>query len=162
MSYDVIPLSYLFPLFYSISSFPFSISLSVHPFIYLSTYLSIYLSIPLSVYLSVHLSSSTCPSIYPSLYLCTHLSIHPPTNSVSFKELILPHMHPVHTDLLPMHPVPCSALRNTAFEALYSSSFSHFNPIQSQMFHVLYHTDQVLYDCIHETDMLLLRACPSH
>lgn len=48
-------------------------------------------------------------------------------------------MAPTHTDLLGVHPVPRSALGNPAFEAIYP--FSHFNPIQSQMFHALYHTD---------------------
>ena len=60
---------------------------------------------------------------------------------VSFKDLILPTQVAVHTDLLDMHPVPTTALRNPAFEALYNR-FSHFNPIQSQTFHALYHTDK--------------------
>lgn len=38
-----------------------------------------------------------------------------------------------------MHPVPRSALENPLYEQLYK--FSHFNPIQSQTFHALYHTD---------------------
>lgn len=61
---------------------------------------------------------------------------------VSFKDLILPIMEPTHTDLLPIHPIPCKALNNPLFESLYNHKFSHFNPIQSQMFHVLYHTDR--------------------
>ena len=44
-----------------------------------------------------------------------------------------------HTNLLDMHPIPRSSLKNEAFESLYK--FSHFNPLQSHMFHVLYHTD---------------------
>ncbi len=59
--------------------------------------------------------------------------------TVSFQDLILPTMEPTHTDLLDIHPVPVKALRNPQFEALYP--FSHFNPIQSQIFHVLYHTN---------------------
>jgi activating signal cointegrator complex subunit 3 len=35
--------------------------------------------------------------------------------------------------------LPKSALANPAYEALYK--FSHFNPIQTQIFHCLYHTD---------------------
>jgi activating signal cointegrator complex subunit 3 len=38
-----------------------------------------------------------------------------------------------------MHPVPKSALQNPIYESLYK--FTHFNPIQSQTFHTLYHTD---------------------
>lgn len=60
-------------------------------------------------------------------------------HTISFKDLVLPNMAPVHTDLLAVHPVPVVALNNAAFQALYP--FSHFNPIQSQMFHALYHTN---------------------
>jgi activating signal cointegrator complex subunit 3 len=60
--------------------------------------------------------------------------------TVSFKHLMLPDARPVHTDLLDVHPMPVAALHNPAFEALYPR-FSHFNPIQSQLFHALYHTD---------------------
>jgi activating signal cointegrator complex subunit 3 len=33
-----------------------------------------------------------------------------------------------------------TALRNPEFEQLYK--FTHFNPIQTQIFHTLYHTDK--------------------
>lgn len=46
---------------------------------------------------------------------------------------------PPQTDLLDLNPVPRSALNNKLYEGLYT--FSHFNPIQSQTFHALYHTD---------------------
>ncbi len=42
---------------------------------------------------------------------------------VSFKHLILPDRMPPHTDLLDIHPVPVSALRNPLFEQLYSHKF---------------------------------------
>jgi activating signal cointegrator complex subunit 3 len=58
---------------------------------------------------------------------------------VSFQHLILPDRMPPHTDLLDLHPVPKSALNNPKYEALYP--FSHFNPLQSQTFFALYHTD---------------------
>lgn len=60
---------------------------------------------------------------------------------VSFQHLILPDTHPPHTDLLDIHPVPVTALNNPVYEALYSNRFAYFNPVQSQTFHVLYHTD---------------------
>jgi hypothetical protein len=63
------------------------------------------------------------------------------TIPVSFQHLILPDRMPPHTDLLNLHPVPVVALQNPAFEALYHSKFEYFNPIQSQTFHALYHTD---------------------
>ncbi|XP_033213736.1 activating signal cointegrator 1 complex subunit 3 [Belonocnema kinseyi] len=62
-------------------------------------------------------------------------AVHP----LSFKDLILPDIHPPHTDLLCLQPLPVSALKDSRFEKLYK--FSHFNPIQTQIFHCLYHTD---------------------
>nr|XP_022293850.1 activating signal cointegrator 1 complex subunit 3-like [Crassostrea virginica] len=59
--------------------------------------------------------------------------------AISFQHLILPERHPPHTELLDLTPLPKSALDNPSLEALYK--FSHFNPIQTQIFHVLYHTD---------------------
>lgn len=50
---------------------------------------------------------------------------------MSFRGLILPEVHPPHTDLLDLDPLPVSALGCPAFEAMYR--FSHFNPIQTQV-----------------------------
>ncbi|OAE30033.1 hypothetical protein AXG93_3893s1430 [Marchantia polymorpha subsp. ruderalis] len=61
-------------------------------------------------------------------------------HTVSFKHLILPELHPPHTELLDLRPLPVTALGNKVYESLYSR-FSHFNPIQTQAFHTLYHTD---------------------
>ncbi|XP_042220102.1 activating signal cointegrator 1 complex subunit 3-like [Homarus americanus] len=58
---------------------------------------------------------------------------------MNFKNLILPERHPPHTDLLDLEPLPVTALNNSELEMLYK--FSHFNPIQTQLFHCLYHTD---------------------
>ncbi|OQS02858.1 hypothetical protein THRCLA_04811 [Thraustotheca clavata] len=44
-----------------------------------------------------------------------------------------------YTPLLLLHPLPISALNNPAFEVLYS--YPYFNPIQTQVFHSMYHTD---------------------
>ncbi len=60
--------------------------------------------------------------------------------AISFQHLILPERHPPHTDLLDLQPLPVTALNNAAYEMLYN--FSHFNPIQTQIFHTLYHTDK--------------------
>jgi activating signal cointegrator complex subunit 3 len=62
-------------------------------------------------------------------------------HAVSFKHLILPNQHPPHTNLLDLVPLPLSALQNEAFEKLYSDKMTHFNPIQTQVFHCLYNTD---------------------
>uniref|UniRef100_A0A4W3HS85 Activating signal cointegrator 1 complex subunit 3 n=1 Tax=Callorhinchus milii TaxID=7868 RepID=A0A4W3HS85_CALMI len=58
---------------------------------------------------------------------------------INFQHLILPERHPPHTELLDLQPLPISALGNHEYEALYK--FTHFNPIQTQIFHTLYHTD---------------------
>nr|XP_010936311.1 DExH-box ATP-dependent RNA helicase DExH14 isoform X2 [Elaeis guineensis] len=63
--------------------------------------------------------------------------------TVSFHNLTLPETQISHTELLELKPLPVSALGNEAYENLYK--FSHFNPIQTQAFHVLYHSnDNVL------------------
>ena len=59
--------------------------------------------------------------------------------AISFKHLILPELHPPHTKLLDLHPLPISALKRPQYEVLFK--FPYFNPIQTQLFHTLYHTD---------------------
>lgn len=59
--------------------------------------------------------------------------------AVSFKHLILPEKHPPHTELLDLHPLPVTVLKDPRLEMLYG--FSHFNPVQTQIFHTLYYTD---------------------
>uniref|UniRef100_A0AAV2MBR4 Activating signal cointegrator 1 complex subunit 3 n=1 Tax=Knipowitschia caucasica TaxID=637954 RepID=A0AAV2MBR4_KNICA len=58
---------------------------------------------------------------------------------INFQNLILPERHPPHTELLDLQPLPITALGNPEYESLYK--FTHFNPIQTQIFHTLYHTD---------------------
>lgn len=58
---------------------------------------------------------------------------------INFQNLILPERHPPHTELLDLQPLPITALCNREYESLYK--FTHFNPIQTQIFHTLYHTD---------------------
>ncbi|CAH1802861.1 unnamed protein product, partial [Owenia fusiformis] len=59
--------------------------------------------------------------------------------AISFQHLILPERHPPHTELLDLQPLPVTAFNNPNLETLYK--FSHFNPVQTQIFHTLYHTD---------------------
>ncbi|XP_050224918.1 DExH-box ATP-dependent RNA helicase DExH14 isoform X1 [Mercurialis annua] len=59
--------------------------------------------------------------------------------AISFHNLALPEARTTHTELLDLKPLPVTALGNNTYEALYK--FSHFNPIQTQIFHVLFHTD---------------------
>ncbi|KAM8869339.1 activating signal cointegrator 1 complex subunit 3 isoform 2-T4 [Spinachia spinachia] len=58
---------------------------------------------------------------------------------INFQNLILPERHPPHTELLDLQPLPVTSLGNREFESLYK--FTHFNPIQTQIFHTLYHSD---------------------
>ncbi|KAL9306847.1 putative RNA helicase [Arabidopsis thaliana] len=63
---------------------------------------------------------------------------------VSFRHLILPEKYPPPTELLDLQPLPVTALRNPNYEILYQD-FKHFNPVQTQVFTVLYNTnDNVL------------------
>ncbi|CAE6072104.1 unnamed protein product [Arabidopsis arenosa] len=63
---------------------------------------------------------------------------------VSFRHLILPEKYPPPTELLDLQPLPVTALRNPNYERLYQD-FKHFNPVQTQVFTVLYNTnDNVL------------------
>ncbi|GLT55585.1 hypothetical protein SLA2020_286950, partial [Shorea laevis] len=59
--------------------------------------------------------------------------------TISFQNLALPEAGTSHTELLDLKPLPLMSLGNSTYEALYK--FSHFNPIQTQTFHVLYHSD---------------------
>lgn len=61
------------------------------------------------------------------------------SQSMSFKHLILPEHHLPHTALLDLDPLSKTVLKNPTMEALYP--FEHFNPIQTQVFHPIYHSD---------------------
>lgn len=59
--------------------------------------------------------------------------------ALSFRHLVLPELHPPHSRLLDLHPLPVSALKDPRYKQLYQ--FEYFNPVQTQVFHTLYHTD---------------------
>ncbi|KAI1747940.1 Sec63 Brl domain-containing protein [Xylaria castorea] len=59
---------------------------------------------------------------------------------VSFQHLIRPDTESVYTDLLNLQPLPISALNNPGLEEIYAKRFQFFNPMQTQIFHALYHT----------------------
>lgn len=59
---------------------------------------------------------------------------------VSFQHLIRPDTESVYTDLLDLQPLPISALKNPGLEEIYAKRFQFFNPMQTQIFHTLYHT----------------------
>lgn len=45
------------------------------------------------------------------------------------------------TNLFRLTPLPVKALADSRYEQLYSNRFECFNPIQTQLFHILYHSD---------------------
>ncbi|KAL8825535.1 MAG: hypothetical protein Q9191_004350 [Dirinaria sp. TL-2023a] len=59
---------------------------------------------------------------------------------VSFQHLIRPDTESVYTDLLDLQPLPVAALKNSLLEEIYGERFPFFNPMQTQIFHTLYHT----------------------
>jgi activating signal cointegrator complex subunit 3 len=60
---------------------------------------------------------------------------------VPLQHVSLPERRTPFTQLLDLTPLPVSALQDERFEQIYRSRFESFNPIQTQVFHVLYHTD---------------------
>ena len=59
---------------------------------------------------------------------------------VSFQHLIRPDTESVYTELLNLQPLPVAALKNPLLENIYGQRFPFFNPMQTQIFHTLYHT----------------------
>jgi activating signal cointegrator complex subunit 3 len=45
------------------------------------------------------------------------------------------------TKLLPLRPIAVTIFNEPSFESLYNDKFAFFNPIQTQVFHSLFHTD---------------------
>ena len=73
---------------------------------------------------------------------------------ISFRHLILPEKNAPPTELLDLQPLPITALRNDAFEKLYSN-IPQFNPIQTQTFNILYNSDEnVLIGAPHSSGKL--------
>jgi len=54
--------------------------------------------------------------------------------------MTLPSIAPAHTTLLDLRPLPRSAVGNPEWEKVWR--FEYFNPVQTQVFHTVYHTDQ--------------------
>ena len=58
---------------------------------------------------------------------------------LNLKEVMIHTEKMEYTDLLDLQPLPVSILNNPAFERLYR--IKYFNPIQTQLFHALYYSD---------------------
>ncbi|ORY79832.1 antiviral helicase SLH1 [Protomyces lactucae-debilis] len=62
--------------------------------------------------------------------------------AVSLSNLILPRDANPATELLNLQPLPITALQDPILEDICAQRFLYFNPVQTQYFHTLYHTDQ--------------------
>jgi activating signal cointegrator complex subunit 3 len=62
------------------------------------------------------------------------------TTTISFRTLALPAHEQQHTELLDLRPLPVAACNEPLFEA--QLKYTHFNPIQTQIFHTLVHSDR--------------------
>ncbi|KRX49093.1 Activating signal cointegrator 1 complex subunit 3 [Trichinella murrelli] len=60
-------------------------------------------------------------------------------DAIPFGNIILPAERQQRTALLDLQPLPVSALNSPLLELMYR--FSHFNAIQTQVFHTIFHTD---------------------
>ncbi len=58
---------------------------------------------------------------------------------IHLNEIDVPQDQYVHTPLLDLYPLPKAALKNPDYEKLFS--FTHFNPVQTQVFHSCYNSD---------------------
>jgi len=61
------------------------------------------------------------------------------THEFAVNHLLLPDRQKAHTPLLDLTPIPVTTLHNSNYQRLYR--FTHFNAIQTQVFHTCYHTD---------------------
>jgi Lhr-like helicases len=80
---------------------------------------------------------------------------------VTCEELMYPSESMSYTELMDLTPLPVSALNNNKFESLYK--FPTFNPIQTQLFYVLFHTNApVLLGAPTGSGKFILEACISY
>ncbi|CAG8756461.1 5797_t:CDS:2, partial [Acaulospora morrowiae] len=59
---------------------------------------------------------------------------------VSTNNIVLPEYYQQHTELLPLPPIPVTDLKNKILEEICAKRFSHFNPVQTQVFNTLYNS----------------------
>ena len=60
--------------------------------------------------------------------------------AASFENLVLPDHHSPYTELLDLRPLSIKALQNYSYESLFK--WTHFNPVQTQLFPTVYHGDK--------------------
>ncbi|CAH6721919.1 RQC trigger complex helicase Slh1p [[Candida] jaroonii] len=68
-------------------------------------------------------------------------TVHP----ISFQHLIRPTNETIRTNLLRLQPLPVTVLHDKEIEAIYSSRFRYFNPMQTMTFFNLYNTNNNVF-----------------
>lgn len=63
---------------------------------------------------------------------------------VSLEETSMPDETTTYTDLLDLTPLPTTVFQDQRYEQLFSR-IETFNPVQTQLFHVLYHSSQPVF-----------------
>ncbi|CAI2167406.1 3556_t:CDS:2 [Funneliformis geosporum] len=66
---------------------------------------------------------------------------------VSLNHLVFPENYHQHTELLSLPPIPVTALKNKSLEEICSKRFTHFNPVQTQVFDTLYNSSSNVLIC---------------
>lgn len=65
--------------------------------------------------------------------------------ALSLRNFALPQGMPPHTELLDLRPLEVSRALPPELASLYSQTFTHFNPVQTQVFHTAYCTSQNMF-----------------
>ena len=63
---------------------------------------------------------------------------------IELSEIEVPQDEDIKTELLDLYPLPLSVLKNKDYESVFNKSFQYFNPIQTQIFYSVYHSDENL------------------
>lgn len=86
------------------------------------------------------------PDRMPSMYIVYYESDHWVGSRGEFvipsHDIKLPVQHQQYTPLLELDPLPLDVLNDQRYIDLYEYKFPYFNPIQTQIFHTLFHTEE--------------------
>ena len=63
---------------------------------------------------------------------------------IELSEIEVPQDEDIKTELLDLYPLPLNVLKNKEYESVFNKSFQYFNPIQTQIFYSVYHSDENL------------------
>jgi len=97
------------------------------------------ITLNLSIRVSEPISNQFCVRVVSDTWVAVEF-LHP----ISLRNIKMPEEETPYTDLIDLTPLPTTALQESKYEQLYSK-FDTFNPIQTQLFHTLYHTDSPVF-----------------